>query len=141
MYQCHHHQYQTDYYHYHHSSSFTTYHHTMSILTVMGRDGVDNRIEEKGRLVRIVTLHIGRSRVVIEGNRHKSGTVVVHIWIGNTPFRTNWNTNDDFVHIIKLIPIFILFLHGECKYNENRKRYVRYLDPEVRISVHREWLD
>ena len=93
--------------------SFITYHHTVTILTVMGRNGVNNRIEEKGRLVRIVTFHVRRGRVMIERNGHKSSTVVVHVRVSNTPFRTNRNTNDDLVNIIKFIPIFIHFLQGK----------------------------
>ena len=104
-------------YHYHiiiiSIQSFITYHHTVTILTVMGRNGVNNRIEEKGRLVRIITFHVRRGRVMIERNGHKSSTVVVHVRVSNTPFRTNRNTNDDLVNIIKFIPIFIHFLQGK----------------------------
>ena len=78
------------------------------LLCMTMTDGVDQRVKIKCGKVRILGFDVDNIGCMIPGQMNKLRQVVVQVWEGNLVLGTDWLADNDFVDVVKLVPIIVL---------------------------------
>ena len=79
-------------------------------IILVGRHWVDHWVVVEDRHIRIVILDEANSRVVVRGQMYTSRPAVIKVWEGDLVLCSDLMSDNDFVDIIKLIPVFIFLV-------------------------------